>query len=126
MTTARVSLPSTSRPSINTHSMAIPNTTPKLTDLLTRSHPKRGLFHRLTSTNKHRIAFRYYTQCAMARALHGKKTRLQRQKAIAVRALKKSGRKDSKELERVWRWAGKEEAGEVEKEWETESDGSLE
>jgi hypothetical protein len=98
--------------------------TKSLTNFLTRARRKRGLFHRLTE-HKHRVAFSCYTQCAMARALHGKTSRLQRQMALAVAALKQTSRRDLAELERVWRWAGEEEAGRVETEWETESEGSV-
>jgi hypothetical protein len=101
----------------------VPSSSAKRTKLLALSQLRRGLFHRLSGTaKKHRIAFRCYTQCVLARALHGQQTRLQRQMAIAVAELRKKARRDSAELEKVWSSIGDADMGRV---WETDSDVSL-
>ncbi|CAG5183999.1 uncharacterized protein ALTATR162_LOCUS10859 [Alternaria atra] len=103
-----------------------PSRTSKETKILALSQPRRGFFRRLTGTaSKHHVAFRCYTRCGMARALHGQQTRLQRQMAIAVVELKKKkARRDSAELEKVWLGAGDGD-GYMGKVWESESDVSL-
>lgn len=71
----------------------IPSSSSRKIKLLTLTQPRKGSFHRF-SGRKHRIAFHCYTRCAMARALHGQQTRLQRRMAIAVAELRKKARRD--------------------------------
>ncbi|KAI4608498.1 hypothetical protein J4E80_009122 [Alternaria sp. BMP 0032] len=73
-----------------------PSSSSKNIKLLALTQPRKASFQRLSGTaRKHRIAFHCYTRCAMARALHGQQTRLQRRMAIAVAELKKKARRDS-------------------------------
>ncbi|KAL1793051.1 hypothetical protein ACET3X_008033 [Alternaria dauci] len=97
--------------------------TSKKTKSASLSPSRRGLFrHPAGNTNKHYVTFRCYARCSVARALHGRQTRLQRQMATAVAELKKRARRDSAELEKVWLSIRHEKMGRV---WDTESDASL-